>query len=66
MKLTIHINKDAGSAYIPKAVRDEGFEGELSSYSTNLLLVLVKPGSTVQDIQQSLRLLARDLEFGKV
>ena len=58
----INVNQ-AGYAYLPKDLRDEGYSGELDTLQNHLTLVLFKPGSDLESRKESLELLVSDLEL---
>jgi len=61
MKIKINVNK-AGYAYLPKDLRDGGYEGEIEAMPNHFTVALFKPGSTIRQRRASLLLLAKDLE----
>ena len=56
---------DFGQIYLPKALREDGFQGELEGIVNHFTLALVKPGSKLEDIKRSLKVLLRALELEK-
>lgn len=58
----INVNQ-AGYAYIPKDLRDEGYEGELDFVKNHLTLVLFKTDTDIEDRKESLEVLLADLKL---
>jgi len=52
-----------GYIYLPKELRDEGYEGELDALPNHFTLTIFKPGSTLQQRKKSLELVIKDLEL---
>ena len=65
MRPTIKINPKTGITYIPGGVRKEGFVGEVESFPNAITLTLVRPGSTLDDVEESLENVLRDIRIRK-
>ena len=59
----IRIDKKTGFAYIPKDIRDEGYEGDVETIANALTFTLIKPGVPLESAVKSLRIVLRDLEL---
>ena len=59
----IRIDKKTGFAYIPKEVRNEGYEGDVETVSNALTFTLIKPGVPIESAIKSLRIVLKDLEL---
>lgn len=51
-----------GYLYLPKDIRDNGFEGDLDAMPNHFTVAIFKPGSTLRQRKQSLEVLIHDLE----
>ena len=60
---SIRIDKNTGFAYIPKELREEGFEGEVDTIANALTLTLIKPGVPLDRAIKSLEIVLKDLEL---
>lgn len=58
----VNVSK-AGYIYLPKELRDEGYEGQLEALPNHFTITIFKPGSTLKQRRDSLRLVIRDLEL---
>jgi len=61
--IRIRIDPKTGFAYIIKALREEGFVGDVVGLSTALTLTLIKPGTSLVDVERSLKILLQDIEL---
>ena len=59
----IRIDKKTGFAYIPKDIRDEGYEGDVETIANALTFTLIKPGVPLESAIKSLRIVLKDLEL---
>ena len=60
---TITINDDTGIAYICDAIRQAGFKGKVFYLENPLAIVLVKPGTCLEDLKTSLENIVADIEL---
>ncbi len=60
---TIKIDKKTGFAYIPKELRDDGFEGEVDTIADALTVTLIKPGVPMDRTIRSLEIVLQDLKL---
>lgn len=60
---TVRIDKKTGFAYIPKDIRDDGFEGDVETISNALTLTFIRPGVSLESAIKSLDIVRRDLEL---
>lgn len=60
---TVRIDKKTGFAYIPKDIRDEGFEGDVETISNALTFTFIRPGVSLESAIKSLDIVRRDLEL---
>jgi len=63
VKTKIRIDRETGLAYIAKALREEGFVGEVIGLANARTLTLIMPGTKLADVKRSLETIARDLEL---
>lgn len=63
MKTKIRIDPETGFAYIAKALREEGFVGEVIGLVNARTLTLIMPGTKLVDVKRSLDTIARDLDL---
>jgi hypothetical protein len=54
MKKSITINNKQ-NAYFPKDFIENGFTGEIDSYSDGVTVLLVKPGTSIDVIEKSIK-----------
>ena len=59
----IRIDKKTGFAYIPKDIRDEGYEGDVETIANALTLTIIKPGVPLESAIKSLQVVLKDLEL---
>ena len=59
----IRIDKITGFAYIPKDIREEGYEGDVDTIANALTLTLIKPGVSMESAIKSLKIVVKDLEL---
>ena len=57
----IRINDRTGLTYFPKDIRREGFVGKVEGLCNALTLVLIKPGTKLADVEESLKILLQDI-----
>lgn len=63
MKTKIRIDRESGLAYIAKALRDEGFVGEVVALANARTLTLIMPGTKLADVKRSLDTIISDLDL---
>lgn len=63
MKTKIRIDGDTGLAYIIKALREEGFIGEVMALANARTLTLIVPGTKLADVKRSLETIINDLDL---
>ncbi len=60
---SIKIDKNTGFAYIPKELRQQGFEGDVDIVANALTVTLIKPGVPLKQAIKSLEIVVKDLEL---
>ncbi len=60
-KFTIKVDKHTGMTYFPKEIRKEGFTGEVEGLTNALTFTLIKPGTSLSDVEKSLRIILDDI-----
>lgn len=63
MKTKIRIDAESGLAYIAKALREEGFVGEVGCLANARTLTLIMPGTKLTDVKRSLETIVSDLDL---
>jgi hypothetical protein len=63
MKRSIKINPQARVAYIPKDIIDQGLSGDVDGYANAVTLTMVKPGTPLKDVERSLKIVLKDIQF---
>jgi hypothetical protein len=63
MKTKIRIDSESGLAYIAKALRAEGFVGEVVGLANARTLTLIVPGTKLSDVKRSLETIINDLDL---
>jgi len=63
VKIKIRIDRESGLAYIAKALRDEGFVGEVVVLANARTLTLIVPGTKLVDVKRSLDTIINDLDL---
>lgn len=63
MKTKIRIDSESGLAYIAKALREEGFVGEVIALANARTLTLILPGTKLADVKRSLDTIIHDLDL---
>ncbi|MFQ6122235.1 MAG: hypothetical protein ACE5LA_04165 [Dehalococcoidales bacterium] len=61
--MRVRIDDRTGLTYFPKEIRREGFVGEVEAVANALTLTLIKPGTDLADVEESLRIVLRDLQL---
>ena len=59
----LKIDPDTGLAYFSKRLREEGFVGEIEGIANALTFTLIRPGTNLRDIEESLEIVLRDLRL---
>jgi len=59
----IRIDSKTGFAYIPKDLRQEGYEGDVETIANALTLTFIKPGVSLESAVKSLGIVLQDLEL---
>ena len=62
-KLTIRVDPKSGCTYFPKAIRREGFVGEVDGLPDARTFTLIKPGTKLADVKRSLEFIIKDIEL---
>ena len=62
MNTRVRIDAQTGLAYFGKALRDEGFRGEVMGLVNARTLTLIIPGTRLTDVKRSLEALLADLD----
>ncbi|MBA7710262.1 hypothetical protein ES703_119201 [subsurface metagenome] len=60
-KFIIRVDKKTGMTYFPQEIRREGFIGKVECLPNALTLVLIKPGTKLTDVEESLKILLQDI-----
>lgn len=60
---TITINEETGVAYICDAHRQAGFRGKVTYIENPLAIVLIKPGTSLEDLKASLNNILSTIEL---
>ena len=63
MRTKIRIDSETGFAYIIKALRDEGFVGDVVGLANARTLTLIMPGTKLADVKRSLVGIIRDIDL---
>ena len=63
MNTTIRINKKTGFAYIPKDIREEGYQGEVETIGNAFTITLIKPGVSLESAIKSIKISLEELEL---
>ena len=61
MKTKIKVDPNTGLAYFSKALRAEGFFGDIDGLPNCLTLTLIRPGTRLCDVKRSLENLVEDI-----
>jgi len=59
--IIIRVDPRTGLCYIPKSIRGEGFTGDIELLTSALTVILIRPGTTLVDISESLQLICQDI-----
>jgi hypothetical protein len=59
----IRIDKKTGFAYIPKEIREEGYEGDVETIANALTITLIKPGVSPESAIKSLEIVIQDIKL---
>jgi len=59
----IRIDKKTGFAYIPKDIREEGYEGDVETIANALTITMIKPGVSPESAIKSLEIVIQDLKL---
>ena len=59
----VKVDNESGLGYFPKSIRDDGFIGELEGIANALTFTLIRPGTNLRDIEESLEIVLRDLRL---
>lgn len=63
MRTKIRIDPETGFAYIIKALREEGFVGDVVGLANARTLTLIMPGTKLTDVKRSLETIINDLDL---
>ena len=63
MKKKIRINPKTQLAYIPDEIVQEGFTDDVDAYANAITVTLVKPNSSLEEVEQSLQIVLRDIRL---
>jgi hypothetical protein len=63
LKSTIRISPKTGLAYISENFRKEGYRGDVECLPNAITLTLIRPGSSLKDVAQSLKNVVKDIEL---
>ena len=62
MKISFNVDEKTGQTYIPKALRENGFEGEVEAYAVGDVVVLKSNKALPKQVILALRFLANEIE----
>lgn len=60
-KISIRVDPQTGQTYFPKVIRLAGFIGRIEGLPNALTFTLIKPGSTLADVESSLKIILQDI-----
>ena len=63
-KGTLKVSKK-GVTYIPDELRNDGFEGSIDYIANAKTVTLMRPGATLDEVEESLRIVLRDVKLRK-
>lgn len=63
MKKKIRINPKTQLAYIPDEIIREGFVDDVDAYANAITVTLVKPNSSLEEVEQSLQIVLQDIRL---
>ena len=63
MKRRIRINPKTQLAYIPDEIIREGFVDDVDAYANAITVTLVKPNSSLEEVEQSLQIVLQDIRL---
>ncbi len=62
-KFKIKVDRNTGMTYFPKEIRQEGFVGEIEGLPNALTFTLIKPGTSLMDVERSLTIVLQDIRL---
>jgi hypothetical protein len=62
-RITIRVDPRTGVTYFPKEIRQEGFIGEIQGLPNALTFTLIKPGTSLADVERSLLIILEDIRL---
>jgi len=54
---------EKGSTYIPDELRDDGYTGWVTFLANARTVTLIKPGTNLEDVERSLRIVLQDVKL---
>lgn len=63
MKSKIVINKNTNLAYVPKALTEAGYVGDVETIANAVTVTLIKPGTDLESVKRSLEITLQDIEL---
>lgn len=54
---------DKGTTYIPDELREDGYVGWVTFLANAKTVTLIKPGTTLEDVEKSLRIVLQDVKL---
>ena len=54
---------DKGTTYIPDELRDDGYVGWVDFLANAKTVTLIKPGTSLEDVERSLRIILQDVKL---
>ena len=63
-KGTLKVSKK-GVTYIPDELRNDGFKGSIDYIANAKTVTLMRPGATLDEVEESLRIVLRDVKLRK-
>jgi hypothetical protein len=62
MRIRVKINKTTGVAYIPKALVEDGFNGDTDLFGYGSVLVIIRPGTDTQTVIDCLGAIGKEVQ----
>jgi len=62
-KFIIKVDKKTGMTYFPREIRSEGFTGVIEGLPNALTFTLIKPGTKLADVEESLGIILGDIRL---
>lgn len=62
MKRSFDIHTETGQMYMPKDLRENGFEGKVEAYAVGDVVVIVSTTAAIKGIRKALEFVASEIE----